>query len=83
MSRDADKGGFGIPFENGVLQLDGQLQPHNPNVMRTWCIAAEYQPDAQCPEWEKFLSTALAPDQELLAQEWSGYVISGAKKRRR
>lgn len=80
MSRDADKGGFGIPFENGVLQLDGQLQPHNPNVMRTWCIAAEYQPDAQCPEWEKFLSTALAPDQELLAQEWSGYVISGDLK---
>lgn len=77
MPSHADRATPGIPFSNGVLQLDGTLAPHNPSVMRTWCVGAEYSPDAACPEWERFLASALAPDQVLLAQEWAGYVISG------
>jgi putative DNA primase/helicase len=67
----------GIPFRNGVLSIDGVLRPHDNSPMRTWCVDADYAPNARCPTWEQFMVDALDSDQIELAQEWAGYVLSG------
>ncbi len=58
-----------IPLKNGVFDLKScQLLPHSPDFMFFNNINVKYDPDASCPNIEKFLKevTASSEDVELL-----------------
>ncbi len=48
---------------NGLLNFTTRkLDPHTPNFLFPVQIPVNYDPDATCPEWEKFLSKVLPED---------------------
>lgn len=65
---------------NGLLDLATRtLHPHTPKLFSTWALDFDYDPDATCPTWERFLGEVFAHDPagaELL-QEYAGYLVSG------
>lgn len=68
-----------VVFDNGVLDLTTrQLSPHTHEVFNLHRVNAQYEPTAQCPEWEAFIASSL-PDQDQrdVLQEVMGYLISG------
>lgn len=69
-----------VPMNNGLLDLSArQLQAHTPNYFTTWALDFDYQEQAQCPHWEKFLGEVFEhdPNGALLLQEYMGYLVSG------
>ncbi|PSN87181.1 hypothetical protein B9Q00_09510, partial [Candidatus Marsarchaeota G1 archaeon OSP_C] len=49
-----------INLRNGILDIEtGQLHPHNPQLWFTSVIDVEYNPNAECPNFLKFLSEIL------------------------
>lgn len=69
-----------IGMKNGLLDLDTkQLSPHTPLFFNTWALDFDYNPNATCPVWDKFLTDVFAhdPAAALLLQEYVGYLISG------
>lgn len=64
---------------NGVIDLrTGQLAPHDPAQRYTYCVAADYQQDADASVWLDFLSAAVAePDVIHYLQVALGYTITG------
>lgn len=75
-----------VPFANGLLRLGtGDLVPHSPDWLGTWCLPCDHDPAAGCPAWEGFLAECLngEADQVALLQEWFGYVLSGDTHRQR
>lgn len=68
-----------LNVENGLLDLrTGVLGPHDPDKMITRVFASTYNPEATCPNFEKFISEAL-PDPALRAyvQRALGYSLLG------
>jgi putative DNA primase/helicase len=65
-------------FRNGVV-IGGELKPHDPARFNLNSLAFNYEPDATCPEFAKFVHDALSGDQDQMdtLQEWFGYVLSG------
>ena len=80
-------------FRNGVVRLStGEVFDHDPRHLSTFGKPFDYDPEATCPRWERFLAQVYAPDgatpwepfsewepdAQLLAmtQEWFGYVLS-------
>lgn len=53
--------------------------PHTAKLFNTWTLPFEYDPNAQCPQWEQFVNGVFAHDERagLAMQEWFGYVVSG------
>lgn len=45
------------------------------NIYVTSSIQWTYNPDADCPKIKKFLKEILDPDQQLVMQEWSGFLL--------
>lgn len=69
-----------VSLRNGLLDLDTQnMAPHTPTYFNSWALSFEYDPNAQCPVWENFLSEVFAHDPAgaQLLQEYAGYLISG------
>lgn len=67
-------------LNNGLLDLDTRtLHRHTPALFNTWRLEFDYDPEAQCPVWEKFLADIFAHDPRgaKLIQEFAGYGISG------
>lgn len=72
-----------IPLKNGVLDTDtGQLLPHSPDNRLTYQAPYDYIPEADCPNWKRFLNETLLtkdgkPFQEWqeAIQEWFGYCL--------
>jgi putative DNA primase/helicase len=65
---------------NGVIDLTtGELMPHKREYLLTKLIDIEYNPDAQCPQWNKFLDLVTAEDGDLthFLQKAIGYSITG------
>lgn len=77
----------GVPFRNGWLDAEtGELVPIGPERDVRWNVAAEYDPAAECPEWEHFLKTLRwTPDTQeyRLLRMWFGYLLSGSKDQER
>ena len=75
---DADGSQLNTP--NGLLDLaTGGLSPHRPEALQSRQTRFPYNPDAQCPVWEKYLLEA-QPDAEVrdfLQRVW-GYALSGS-----
>jgi len=75
---DADK--WLLNCLNGTLDLrTGKLRPHDPADLITKLAPATYDPAAQGPRWEKFLTEIMGGDSELTAflQRFSGYGLTG------
>ncbi len=65
-----------INFANGLLDWrTGQLHDHTPMVRSTVQLATRWNPDATCPNFDKFLSEVLAPDDIPRMWELIGYLL--------
>ena len=65
-----------INLENGLYDINtGILKSHNPSVLSTARIPVSYDPDATCPNMDKFLSEIVAPDDQQVLVEWAGYAL--------
>jgi len=65
---------------NGVIDLTtGNLLPHDLALMLTKISNIEYNPKAQCPEWEKSMDLFTGGDQEsaYFLQKAVGYTLTG------
>ena len=66
-----------INVANGILDLgSGQLEPHHPDFLSPIQIAAVFDPEATCPEIDRFLASVLAPELIPLIHELAGYLIA-------
>ena len=65
-------------FPNCVLELEtGKVREHSPADMSSIQMSYEYDPNAQCPKWLKFVSEIMdnrEPSIKLL-QEMTGYIL--------
>lgn len=77
-----------VAMANGVLDLDRLLAdenaelpdvllPHSPAWFSTIRLPYNFEPDAKCPRWEKFLekNLELDPERIKILQEWAGYLL--------
>ena len=68
---------------NGTLDLrTGELRPHSKTDYITRRLELDYKPEAQCPEWLKFLDSVFLGDKEIIGfmQKAVGYSLSGSMK---
>ncbi len=65
-----------INFRNGLLDWKtGTLGPHDSTVPSTVQLTVDYDPEAECPEFEKFLASIVPADVVDLVWELIGYMI--------
>lgn len=65
-------------FRNGLLDLDtGQRHQHDGEFFATGLPEHDFDPMAECPLWERFLSEQLDPSYHATLQEWFGYCLTG------
>lgn len=70
-----------LNLNNGTLNLRTcELYPHKREDYITKKIPVNYNPDAECPTWKKFLNTTFNGDKELISfiQKSIGYSLSGS-----
>jgi putative DNA primase/helicase len=82
---DFDRDPWLLNVENGTIDLrTGLLRDHDPRDMITALAPVEYDPAAQCLEWERFLLTIFKGDRELAAfeQRWAGYCLTADTRER-
>ncbi len=68
-----------VNLRNGVLNLrTGELVDHDSSLLMTRMLNASYDPDARCPEFEKFMAAVL-PDETMRSyvQRALGYSLLG------
>ncbi|MFJ4529077.1 phage/plasmid primase, P4 family [Streptomyces nigrescens] len=69
-----------LSFRNGTVDLrSGRLRPHEKSDMITQSLAIDYNPDAKCPGWEKFLREIFPslPELPSYVQRLVGYGLTG------
>lgn len=75
-----------IAMQNGIVDVDALLDEqdiddvlldHTPDWFSTICLPYAFDPDAECPRWERFLERCMGGDQQLMdvLQEWAGYCL--------
>ncbi len=65
-----------IVVENGVLDLETkELEDHTPEYIHITKIPWEYNPDADCPKIEKFISEIVEDEDVKIIQEMFGYCL--------
>lgn len=76
---DFDIDPYHFNVANGVLDLKtGGLQPHNRSFMCSNISDVEYDPNATCPEWDRFLEiTQPNPEHRRYLQRLMGYTMIG------
>lgn len=63
-----------IILRNGIFDIDSQkLIPHNPDYFSTIALNLEYNPNAECPTWSKYIDSQVDLKSQNLIQEWFGY----------
>ena len=63
-------------LNNGILDLDsGRLEPHRPDIIFLSKIPVNYDAEADCPLFKKFLSEVLEEEVHPLIQEMFGYCL--------
>jgi P4 family phage/plasmid primase-like protien len=79
-----------IAFRNGLLDVDGYVQgkreliPHTPDWVSTFCLDFDFDPQANCPQYDDWIAWAL-PDEPYrnLWHEWGGYCLTPDVSRQR
>jgi putative DNA primase/helicase len=69
-----------LSFRNGTVDLrTGIMRPHSKSDMLTYRLDIAYDPDAQCPRWESFLTEIFPENPDLVGymQRLCGYGITG------
>ena len=67
---------------NGMLNWrTGELLPHDPEYMSTVQFPWDWDPDATCPEFDRFLSEVLSPDFVALAWQMIAYLLYSGNPR--
>ncbi|MET9425625.1 phage/plasmid primase, P4 family [Streptomyces sp. NPDC006540] len=69
-----------LSFRNGTVDLrSGRMREHSKEDMLTYCLELDYDPDAQCPRWEQFLTEVFPTHPDLVGyvQRLTGYGITG------
>jgi putative DNA primase/helicase len=69
-----------LSFRNGTVELrTGRLRPHAKEDMLTFCLAIDYDADAKCPRWERFLIEIMPgmPEMPAYLQRLVGYGVTG------
>lgn len=77
---DFDKNPWLLSLPNGTVELDsGRFRENRAEELITKISGAEYQPDAQCPRWERFLREIFQPHPEIIPfiQRAVGYTLTG------
>ena len=72
-----------VNFRNGTLDINsGKLSEHGADFYRTVTLPFDYNPQAICPRFDKFMDEIL-PDKDVqsLILEFFGYCLSGAPAR--
>ncbi len=75
-----DKDNYLLNLSNGTLNLQMKIfYPHDREDLLTKIAPTEYDPDATCPNWIKFLSEIFKDDEDLLLwiQKAMGYALTG------
>jgi putative DNA primase/helicase len=67
----------GLPHLPSLLKGRSTLLPHTPAFFTLNALSYDYQEDAACPQWERFLSEIWADDADSIdtLQEWFGYLL--------
>jgi P4 family phage/plasmid primase-like protien len=59
-----------VNLANGILNVwTRQLRDHDPAFLSTVQIPVTYDPEAECPAWDKFIATTFPEDAQALAYE--------------
>lgn len=69
-----------VACRNGAVDpVTRVLSPHSPRWLNLSALPFDYDPQAVCPRWRRFLEEVLPGDSDAqgLLQEWFGYVVSG------
>ncbi|WP_410508593.1 phage/plasmid primase, P4 family [Methanosarcina hadiensis] len=63
-----------INLKNGLYDLkEDKFKPHTPKLLSTTQIPVNYNPDAECPMIDKFLSEVVSEEYIPALLEWIGY----------
>ena len=77
---ELDQNQYILPVNNGVVNLrKGELEEHNPEYYYTQHLQWNYNPEAKCEHWLKFLSDITNEDKELMdyLARCVGYSLTG------
>ena len=83
--KDLDRDIYLFNVLNGTIDLrSGKLKKHDPSDLITRIAPVEYDPDAECPEWEKYIAQGFEGNEENIkyVQKCTGYLLSGATSER-
>jgi putative DNA primase/helicase len=72
-----------LNVRNGVLDLrNGALYAHDPTFYCSRLAGAAYDPEAECPLWERFIAriTGNDPQMALFLQRAAGYTLTGVTR---
>ena len=78
-STDFDKDTMLLNVENGTINLrTGEIKPHDKNDLITKIAPVNFDKDAKCPTWEKFLAQIMDNSEELIKflQRAFGYSLT-------
>lgn len=65
-----------INVKNGLLNIKtGELKPHTPKFLSTVQLPVKYDPKAECPAIENFLSEIVPETEKALLEEIAGYCL--------
>ncbi|MCL2691516.1 MAG: phage/plasmid primase, P4 family, partial [Candidatus Bathyarchaeota archaeon] len=65
-----------IPLENGLLNIvTGTLEEYTPDKMFTFKLPLNFNAEADCPQFKKWLSEVQTPENILVLQEYAGYTL--------
>lgn len=65
-----------LALKNGIYDpIKGTFSPFTPNERVFYSLPVEYNPEAKCPKYLKFLNDVLPEDDIKTLQEWSGYLL--------
>jgi putative DNA primase/helicase len=75
-----DNGNY-VNFKNGLFNTDTlELEKHRKDYYSARQIPVNYDPEAKCPNIEKFISEIVTPENIPLIYEWIGYSLISCTK---
>jgi putative DNA primase/helicase len=81
---ELDRDPWLVNCQNGTLDLrTGRLKDHDPVDRITKIVPVEYNPDASCPRFMRFLKETLVDDAVIkFVKRYSGYTVTGVTRER-